>query len=103
MFSHIMVGGNDIDEQKNSMMPFLARWGTRLEPSIPRVVVSTSPTQGFFQSAHLSTESQRVQAMAAPLAFLMLTLKRLTNGMQRVWRMEAQPVKTLPAREATHT
>ena len=48
-------------------------------------------------------ESQRVHAMAAPLAFLLLTLNRLTNGMQRAWRMAAQLVKILPGLEAAHT
>ena len=85
------------------MMPFSGRWGIRLARSTPKVVASTAPTQGFFQSANLLMESQRVLAMAAPLAFSLLTRKQLTNGMQQVWRMAAQLVKILPGREAAHT
>ena len=84
MFSHIMVGANDVQKRKFSMMQFLVQWGMELVLSTKTVVVFILHQAAYFQSASLLMASPLVTATAAPLVLPQKTSLQQTPGTPRV-------------------
>ena len=66
MFSHIMVGANDIEASKKFYDAVLGALGIRAEPGTTRVGSSTSPRRGSSRSRSRSTAPRRPLRTAEP-------------------------------------